>query len=430
MTEVPKIVHHRLRAAELGRQAEQAHPEADVLTAFAEQALSQADREGVLGHLALCTDCRDLVSLALPASEFAATPAAAATGETESEATHEPVALKARRSWFAWADFSSSDLRLSNLRFSNLRWAALAAGVAVALFVMHAGLGNSGKTNQPGMAANRAATPAVQLAPAQVASEVPSQSGVATNTKAVAGKPALTDSVNAAPVRKPPTGLAQPLIARNSSAPLAAPDRLAQAPTANRFAQGSPTATSETVEVSNSTAEVTTLSDSNLMARLEPPSIEKAKPPLDEAAPSESAKKEATAVRSASPLQTNGMVTAQTVAPAPTLKQGTLWTIKAGVLQRSLDGGQNWLPVLQGQHIWLCYATHDQEVWAGGQAGALQHSADGGASWSPMATSTYGHSLGADIIRIEVMDSSSIMLTTSDHQTWTTTDGGKIWVVK
>lgn len=41
MTEVPKIVHHRLRAAMPAAELlEQMHPEADVLTAFAEQALS------------------------------------------------------------------------------------------------------------------------------------------------------------------------------------------------------------------------------------------------------------------------------------------------------------------------------------------------------------------------------------------------------
>src|SRR5260370_16806372 len=66
MTEVPKIVYDRLRAA----LPEQAHPDADLLTAFAEQALSAAEREGVLQHLALCEDCRDVVALALPAADI------------------------------------------------------------------------------------------------------------------------------------------------------------------------------------------------------------------------------------------------------------------------------------------------------------------------------------------------------------------------
>src|ERR1700730_16072619 len=58
MTEVPKIVYDRLRAA----FPERAHPDADLLAAFAEQALSATERDGVLQHLALCGDWRDVVA--------------------------------------------------------------------------------------------------------------------------------------------------------------------------------------------------------------------------------------------------------------------------------------------------------------------------------------------------------------------------------
>ena len=66
MTEVPKIVYDRLRAA----LPEQAHPDADLLAAFAEQAISATERDGVLQHLALCGDCREVVALALPAADI------------------------------------------------------------------------------------------------------------------------------------------------------------------------------------------------------------------------------------------------------------------------------------------------------------------------------------------------------------------------
>jgi hypothetical protein len=78
MAEVPKIVYDRLRAArpvpdrplaEPGAP-EQSHPDADLLTAFAEQALSATERDGVLDHLALCGDCREVIALALPAETF------------------------------------------------------------------------------------------------------------------------------------------------------------------------------------------------------------------------------------------------------------------------------------------------------------------------------------------------------------------------
>ena len=67
MTEVPKIVYDRLRAA----LPKQAHPDADLLTAFAEQALLATERDGVLQHLALCGDCREVAALALPAADVA-----------------------------------------------------------------------------------------------------------------------------------------------------------------------------------------------------------------------------------------------------------------------------------------------------------------------------------------------------------------------
>ena len=88
MTDVPKIVHNRLRAAEPPPQT-QAHPDADLLIGLAEQALSISERNGVLEHLALCGDCRDAVILALPAE----TAVALSPMETEADraAYHEAV---------------------------------------------------------------------------------------------------------------------------------------------------------------------------------------------------------------------------------------------------------------------------------------------------------------------------------------------------
>src|SRR5215472_3297892 len=67
MMDVPKIVLERLRgSAKFGE-----HPDADLLTAFAEQALGKHERLRVLEHLARCPECRDVVSVAQPeASEM------------------------------------------------------------------------------------------------------------------------------------------------------------------------------------------------------------------------------------------------------------------------------------------------------------------------------------------------------------------------
>src|SRR5271157_808852 len=120
MTEVPKIVYDRLRAALPGRALperlgpERAHPEADLLTAFAEKALSPTERDGVLEHLALCGDRREVVALALPAADMVAAPIAA-----EGEAVRATaVPTKAERNWLTSRKFA----------WPTLRWAVLAAG--------------------------------------------------------------------------------------------------------------------------------------------------------------------------------------------------------------------------------------------------------------------------------------------------------------
>lgn len=124
MSDVPKIVYERLRAAppekaSPGGVVPGAHPDPDVLTAFAEQALSPTEREGILEHLALCGDCREVIAMSLPASEAAESPRM----ENVDEGAPVPVGTfrarepKKEQEWFTWP---------------RLTWAGLAAGVVVA----------------------------------------------------------------------------------------------------------------------------------------------------------------------------------------------------------------------------------------------------------------------------------------------------------
>ena len=93
MQNVPKIVRERLQAATPAVN----HPDADVLTAFAERSLPDVERTVVLEHLARCGDCRDIVALALPATE-----------PVENAISPSP------RGWLTWP---------------ALRWGFVAAGV-------------------------------------------------------------------------------------------------------------------------------------------------------------------------------------------------------------------------------------------------------------------------------------------------------------
>src|SRR5450755_2508354 len=98
MTEVPKIVYDRLRAAQTlpFARPDQAHPDADSLSAFAERSLSATERDGVLHHLTSCGECREIVALALPAVVAPLRPAASDREAREPQSSGERQA-----SWIA-----------------------------------------------------------------------------------------------------------------------------------------------------------------------------------------------------------------------------------------------------------------------------------------------------------------------------------------
>jgi len=99
----------------------------------------------------------------------------------------------------------------------------------------------------------------------------------------------------------------------------------------------------------------------------------------------------------------NAMPTAKRAAPAsPTLARNITWTIAAGALQRSLDSGQSWQNAFAQRIVHLlCHASHENDVWTGGQAGTLFHSADSGVTWVQVQPSIKGQQLSSDITHIE-----------------------------
>ncbi|HZQ69078.1 MAG TPA: YCF48-related protein [Terriglobales bacterium] len=64
MQELPKVVQHRLASGDAGP-----HPDPDLLTAFAENNLSERERSLLVTHLSRCFDCRTIIALAQPAEE-------------------------------------------------------------------------------------------------------------------------------------------------------------------------------------------------------------------------------------------------------------------------------------------------------------------------------------------------------------------------
>jgi len=436
---VPKIVYDRLQAAQPVVQdgREPAHPDADLLTAFAEQALSATERDGVLEHLAVCGDCRELIALALPDADVASAPIA---GETDTDKVRAPGSRAAapapRKLSFAWP---------------SLRWAALAAGVVVAASVL---LMRPGKLNQttspvsPQVATTAQPGPGSQIATSQnsqnASSPIPSppmnQSVFSAKTDARRPESELPLSGKRKAVTPSPQVDPGMLLADNKQESAQA-DKLAAAPRAQAFAfdASASRAANETVEVSGAAAAETTPSaEGNLMARNEAPAIEKAKP-----APQGtdlSGQQKASVAPTPAPSRARTATSAAKMAmpamafPAsPALSRHVTWAITAGVLQRSLDSGQSWQSALRPDHPLLCYATHGADVWTGGQAGTLFHSADGGVTWVQMQPSIKGQQLSADVthididVDVDVRGPAEVIVFTSNNETWSSTDGGKTW---
>jgi len=468
MTEVPKIVHDRLRATRLQgslpRQSTSgqgvsgqtvsgqtvpppAHPDADLLTAFAEQALSATERAGVLEHLAYCGDCREVLALALPNADMPAVP-----GATDAEG--DAVALPAKSRW-NW-------LRSSTLARPGLRWAALAAGVAVAVSVL---LLHPGKLNQATLPSTNpqvapASLPAAgpPLASSTVASSPVQPSTTLARTSEAPAKPELQMSKklkagSAASPRASQSGQSGMMLAGNR--PGSAPGNTLPAPSP-AFSPSEPGGSSsrtvtESVDVAAAAEAVVaepssqdTLMARNAMARNTTPAIEKAKPgPEPDVIGQQEGLAYAGADSAGLQSRTRNEMAAAKLAPSASqalanhasssqaLANNVTWTIKAGVLQRSLDGGQTWQNTLHTDRPLLCYASHNRDLWTGGQAGTLFHSSDNGLSWAQVQPSIKAYSLSSDITRIEVRDNlrspAEIVVSTSNNEIWSSTDGGKLW---
>jgi hypothetical protein len=377
MTELPKIVCDRMRNAPAEQRppdvtiSESAHLDADLLAAFAEQALSGAERDSVLGHLALCGDCREVAALALPAGETELPPIA---GENKNDG------------WTTFPRDGAPAPRKLSFASSSLRWTALAAGVAVAgaMLLLHPGTLHQARLPYAG--------------PRRVATALPPESG---------------------------SRIASP----DTSSPAAVVDRGADKGTANQQIAGK--MGKKKVSARTEKQPIAPAAANSLMARndtslnlpltgapMDAPAIEKAKPASRE-------------------------------------EPNVTWTITAGGLQRSLDSGQSWQTSLRADGRLLCYAARGEDVWTGGQAGTLFHSPDGGATWIRVQPSIKDGGLTSDVTNINLtsidatnmdvrnmavrnidvinMDRAGlgeIVISTSNNEIWSSTDGGKTWEKK
>src|SRR5881275_640396 len=372
MTDVPKIVLGCLRRASNPGN----HPDADLLTAFAEQALAKRERLHVLEHLAQCSECRESVSLAQP------------------EKVEPQTALK-----------------LFSLRSPILRWGALAACVVVVGAVV---------TTR-------------HLAQKNVETRVTAKAPFSDTKDASQGvdlKTDLTAKLQPQPLAKQDLVVSHGLAKQRKEA---AANSRALAVNAEKAGTAKKEPLAAAVPAAPSPALLSKAMDQEQQKKITYDSLGSAARTSDEAVMNETVATSASAeVADARPGKAKDAKDPRMKAPmaASSGIGGAVarWNLSSeGILQRSFDG-RTWQAVpVADNAIFRAVSAVGPEIWVGGNGGSLYHSSDNGQRWTQVKPAVNDSPLTADIVGIEFADAQHGKLTTSNRETWTTSDAGQSW---
>ena len=461
MEDVPKIVLKRLQET----SAPGPHPDADLLTAFAEQSLAESERARVMEHLSRCNDCREVLSLALPAMELVAVAASSTPAST----------TPARSRWFTWP---------------VLRWGVAAAGIIAlaSIGVVQYRQRQKNETLVSSLASPNETTAAPQALPqsppayesqesvrqaekekqAQIEKQAREQNWALSNradnsAENMLVRPTNPASPEARAMRVAPSGTSAGGRIRSGSAGGVAPKVAPSAPR-NTFAiahdskrapqaaaKPAPSASPAQSAEASSSSQTVEVQESQA-APLTPTAKAQASDQLDEKqkelpSQSDSSKK-------LSVLKGKNVAAAKSASGTRRIPR---WSISAdGALQRSLDDGKTWLDVnvnselpsgaskmavtaepenrkkkVQAQPspspVFRAVSAQGAEVWAGGSAAMLYHSADYGAHWTRVLPFSSGAALTGDITSVEFSDPQHGRVLTSAGEVWITADDGQSW---
>jgi hypothetical protein len=375
MQDLPKIVRSRLQDATVA----EAHPDADLLTAFAERTLAESERVRLVEHLAGCVDCRDVVTFALPSAEA-----------VEADTSTRPV----RTGWGS---------------FPVLRWGIVAAGIiAVASLSLV----------QYRMVQNRHH---------QSKSETLVSSLVARNDASPAAQALRPSPKVSEPQALPQMEIGQRRVRKNVLPRMPAQRVDRAIPPSSQVVEGQ--AEAATVAVQNRVPDQFALSQKEPLLQnrsLTDSDVVKAKDPAPSQATSNGAR---WTISSAGNLQRS-------------FDAGKTWEdvdVNADTAKDSLQMGnavrdeqkdeQKKVPNKTGQPnlVFRVVAAIGSEVWAGGSGATLYHSGDSGAHWTLMLPSSEAAAVTGDITGIEFSDSQHGRIATSAGEFWITGDGGQTW---
>ncbi|MCU1303086.1 MAG: hypothetical protein JWQ87_3370 [Candidatus Sulfotelmatobacter sp.] len=468
MQDVPKIVQARLQRTT--PQAAEGHPDADLLTAFAEQSLGESERAGVMQHLARCGDCREVVGLALPATEAVTMP---------SSTRHAAV---------PW------------LRWPVLRWSVVAAGIALvtsvgilqyrqriqqnAAVVARFPLQEEKVTTQPRQPAALAGQ-AIVPRTSEIAKQTPMRQFSRTQRATSADQPSPSPNVifaapqsmtavgaangggGASRANSVASGAGEPSKNNQEQVP---GNTLALAPTASQEStHPAAAAPRPQVVVSGASAKEELQSESARVATQDQVSGEIAENQAQLPPQSKSSNLDVVKAKDSVPPQGESGVSFALTAPAPDLTlQKTMhseprWAISSsGALQRSFDSGATWedvnvnrTPLARGLRmegaseskdgyklekskkseepasnpviVFRAVAALGTEVWAGGSDRMLYHSLDLGNHWTRVVPAEANTSLSGDINGVEFSDIQHGKVATSAGEVWLTSNSGQTW---
>jgi photosynthesis system II assembly factor YCF48-like protein/putative zinc finger protein len=429
MEQLPNIVRERLKAGAGGD-----HPDADLLTAFAEQALPDRERSRVLLHVSRCADCRNVLVLA-------AYPTTTASGSLD---TAKPAG------GFQW---------------KVLRWGAAVACVVIvgSAVLLRRDVFKPESTETASVREQPVAEQyAYQPEPKDSATKLSAQRAISSamengNEKDMGrmgdkvlkspAPPTLPAVVPAAPMARATRADQKREIALGSMHAFGSGAGVAAAiapkpagPSARTVRDERKNPVSETEPESGKTTDLATLGKASEVLEVEVSSI----PTEGESGDKKDAPGKAKAASNAAKdvLSAPAVVAQNQVTPSEeTVGQKmdrmagfrrvplSRWTISSdGRLQHSIDAGRTWQPVaVADKASFRALSANGPDVWVGGAAGLLYHSADSGASWTQVKPIFANVALTADIAAIEFTDLQHGKITTSSGDVWTTEDAGQTW---
>jgi hypothetical protein len=414
MEQLPKIVIERLRAAE----APNAHPDADQLTALAENSLREGERSAVLEHLAACAECREVLSFGHAESRAMV---AAAAGAAVVAPARQPV-----RDW--------------RPRWPMLRWGALAACVVVAGAVVL--LRRPSREQQPTLLASKKALHIVVAAGDSSKKEPSRETPSSSNAPAARSvSPQPTASTPSAEVVRQLSELKlrqnklaekdRDRLASSGVGALTAPaPPIAMSPAhrereVGALAQDAKSEKEAFPNAPNAQPEEAQSGAKSAVADAMSTKVGDARGALAKSANAQSASGAAGVGPGFKPHRDEALVRAVATPPRR-------WTISStGKVLRSLDAGNSWHEVsVGGEGIFRALSVSGSDIWVGGNKGELYHSSDYGEHWAELKPAVEGTTLNSDIVHIEFTDDKRGFLTTATQGTWSTSDGGITWQKK